>query len=161
MASEEQDTTMKSNVDSNQPDETKDDIKQEEIKQDIITIPSPSDEIINKLTEEMKKLYAYNQEASTTIQKQDGLLSFYPTPKQFLDKLGNRTFDTTKTTLGEMLTEQECVRPLVYSNPDDDIVLCNDTCSFIQSAITAWSQHYPFRMKPEHICIKGGYERKE
>ena len=106
----------------------------------------------------------------------DGSVTFYPTPdcqtseKSLLSKTNvsnerlrrehPRHFaweqrKKTSALLGNVLQRIHCVKLEASSvvNDVDNIVDVSAICSFIDASLTAWSNHYPIRFKPEHIWL--------
>eukprot|EP00486_Rosalina_sp_Unknown_P000639 CAMPEP_0201567008 /NCGR_PEP_ID=MMETSP0190_2-20130828/7227_1 /ASSEMBLY_ACC=CAM_ASM_000263 /TAXON_ID=37353 /ORGANISM="Rosalina sp." /LENGTH=440 /DNA_ID=CAMNT_0047986463 /DNA_START=37 /DNA_END=1356 /DNA_ORIENTATION=+ len=114
-----------------------------------IIIPSPDKASIEQLPKQVQELY--NHKAKYNI-NDNGSLTFHPTPNC---KPGNAKLPTAKIPIKNLLQKQDCKSAACYSNPNDQIVQTydNDTNSFISSSLEAWSNHYPFRMKVEHIWL--------
>eukprot|EP01083_Nonionella_stella_P013084 36911_1 len=120
----------------------------EEKKQPDVSIPKPDKAILKKLNKEMAALYKHQCEHKVD---KGGSVTFWPTPnlKQSAEKL-----PAQKISMQSFLDNQNCTGALTYSDPDLPIVqIGGQTCSFLVSALTAWSKHYPFRFKPEHIWL--------
>ena len=114
-------------------------------------IASQSDKlIIEKLPMELQELYIHRAEYKLN---DDGSLTFYPTPNC---KPSERKLITRKMSLNHVLQEQNCKSAACYSNPECKIEQtgCYSTiCSFITGAAKAWSEHYPFKFRVDHIWI--------
>ena len=123
----------------------------EEFKQKRIIIHEPDQEALEKLPQDLQALYYH--EAKYEI-NDNGSLTFWPTPN---------CEPSTTPLQSECMTEKcipsnaECTKAVVFSDPDNKIVGdCNwryGVSSFIRSSLTAWSDHYPFRFRPEHIWL--------
>eukprot|EP01083_Nonionella_stella_P307731 1082796_1 len=112
------------------------------------SIPKPDKAIVKQLNKEMAELYKYQCEHKVD---KDGSVTFWPTPKL---KPSAEKLRASKISMQAFLDDQNCNGALTYSDPDLPIVqIGGKTCSFLVSALTAWSQHYPFRFKPEHVWL--------
>eukprot|EP01084_Bolivina_argentea_P194756 334222_1 len=85
----------------------------------------------------------------------DNSVTFWPTPDC---KSSEQPFDESKSAtdaIDSVTNDLYCKDVLAFSNPDTPVIEHEDNniCSFITSSITAWSKHYPFRFKPEHIWL--------
>ena len=103
---------------------------------------------LNKEMEELSKHkaeYKYNEE--------EKCLTFFPTPKDKC-KPSEEKLETNKIKMDYILKKQGCGKSWAYSNPDEELIESDsNTCSFIAAALTAWSQHFPFRFRCEHIWL--------
>jgi len=110
-----------------------------------------------KINKEMEELAKYSQKAKVTNNK-DGSVTFYPTPDNILtkngDKYSSRPIKTEKIKMNYILEKQGCGQALGYSSPDDLIAQLDDnTSGFISCTLKAWAEHYPLRLKCEHIWL--------
>eukprot|EP01084_Bolivina_argentea_P196956 337606_1 len=112
-----------------------------------ITIPEPTQAVLEKITKEMTELYAYK--CKNQINK-DGSVTFWPTPNC---KPSTTRIDTETMSMDTILSKENCKSSAAYSNPEDEIVNNGARNSFIVSSLRAWSEHYPFRFRPEHIWL--------
>ena len=117
-----------------------------------IIIPKPDKASIEKLPQEIQEIYNYK--AKYTM-NDNGSLTFYPTPNC---KPCEKKLETSKISMESVLKKENCKSAACYSNPDTQIVKNrwrkgDLTCSFIISSLTAWSNHYPFRFRAEHLWI--------
>eukprot|EP01083_Nonionella_stella_P195198 719262_1 len=112
-----------------------------------ITIPEPTQAVLEKITKEMTELYAYK--CKNQINK-DGSVTFWPTPNC---KPSTTRIDTETMSMDTILSKENCKSAAAYSNPEDEIVNNGARNSFIVSSLRAWSEHYPFRFRPEHIWL--------
>eukprot|EP01083_Nonionella_stella_P157640 512001_1 len=131
----------------------KEDAKMDEIesKEKSIVIPEPDEELLNKLVKEMSDLYKYKCKHKIL---DNGNVTFWPTPNC---KPAQQRMATNKMSMDSILNKQNCSKAAAYSNPNDEIIQeqygGSTVCSFITSSLTAWSQHYPFRFRAEHIWL--------
>ena len=130
----------------------KDEAKMENIeeKKEEITIPKVDQETLQKLNQEIQELYKYKAKYKVN---DNGSLTFYPTPNC---KTSNGGQVGNKPSLENILQELNCKRSLTYSDPDAQIIQPGrpaKICSFIHASLTAWSEHYPFRFRAEHIWL--------
>ncbi len=119
----------------------------EETKQNIF-IPASKKETIDKLSKDLQELYQYK---AKYVINDNGSVTFYPTPNC---KPSDKTLDAQKINMDSILEQLNCTAALTYSDTDTPIIQQeNKTCSFIISSLLAWSEHYPFKFKPEHIWL--------
>merc|ERR1719295_2483702 len=83
----------------------------------------------------------------------DGSLTFWPTP----DCEVSEGLRTEKVSMWKAAKAANISGKLeASSDPNVDVIQHggrNPICSFINASMTAWSMHYPFRFKPEHIWL--------
>ena len=99
----------------------------------------------------MRDLRKY--QAKHTINK-NGSVTFYPTPNSEPDPYND--INISKLSKNTFLKDQNCKQTLCESEADTVIYQaagCPKMCSFITGALIAWSEHYPFRFRPEHIWL--------
>ena len=106
--------------------------------------------MLNKLNKDIQELYHHKARYNIN---DNGSVTFYPTPncKPATDKL-----ETNKISLQSILEQQDCTEIYTYSDPDQQVIQPSypkGVCSFITGAIMAWSEHYPFRIRVEHIWL--------
>eukprot|EP01084_Bolivina_argentea_P283517 485588_1 len=122
-----------------------------ETKEESIIIPQPNKTLLNKLEKGILELYNYK--AKHKIMN-NGNVTFWPTPncKSSKQKIG-----TNQISMNNILNKENCTRALAYSNPNDQIIQDEQynsiVSSFITSSLEAWSKHYPFRFRVEHIWL--------
>lgn len=87
----------------------------------------------------------------------DGSVTFHPTPNC---KPSAKKLIATKLNIDAILEKENCQTAIMYSNKDvaviqDDQSHPCDLCSnsFVTSALMAWSEHYPFKFRAEHIWL--------
>eukprot|EP01083_Nonionella_stella_P010013 28614_1 len=114
-----------------------------------ITIPVADQSIVDKLENDMAELYKYKCKHKIN---ENGSVTFWPTPNC---KPSGKRLPTTKLSMNRVLDSEQCKTAAAYSNPNDKLVDYGNqnACSFIVSALTAWSEHYPFRLRAEHIWL--------
>ena len=113
------------------------------------TVEEKQDSANCKLPKEIQELYEYKAKYKLN---DNGSLTFYPTPNC---EPSETKFDTKTVSMDAILKKHDCKRALTYSHPDQQIIQSSGSpiCSFIKAAIMAWSKHYPFRFKVEHIWL--------
>merc|ERR1719295_2251096 len=83
----------------------------------------------------------------------DGSLTFWPTP----DCEVSEGLRTEKVSMWKAAKAANISGKLeASSDPNVDVVQSggrSTICSFIEASVTAWSNHYPIRFKPEHIWL--------
>eukprot|EP01084_Bolivina_argentea_P248244 415218_1 len=114
-----------------------------------ISLPAVDPSILEKLNKEMQELYQYKCKHKIN---DDGSVTFWPTPDC---KPCQQPKHKSKMSMNHsILSDMNCNKVEAHSNPSDEIVQTGGkTSSFIVSSLTAWSEHYPFRFKPEHIWL--------
>jgi len=111
-------------------------------------VASLADENENKLNEDIQMLQQHKAKWSIN---ENGSVTFYPTPNC---KASKQQFETQPLSLDRILEKQGCSKAAAYSDPQHHIVQQNENvCSFLTAALTAWSEHYPFRLRCEHIWL--------
>ena len=115
--------------------------------------------VLGKSNEELLSLY--NFKARYEVNK-DGSLTFWPTPDCEVNSNGLRT-QKVPINKAAVAANHEYFRGKLEASSDPNVnvvqygtrdVYRNSTiCSFIEASLTAWSMHYPFRFKPEHIWL--------
>ena len=125
------------------------DLKQEEKKE--IIIEKPNQDQLDKLPKDLQDLF--HHEAKYEIDD-NGSVTFWPTPNC---EVATKKLESQKMTVECIPRNQQCTKAAIFSDPDIEIVTeCNwkyGVSSFIISSLTAWSKHYPFRFRPEHIWL--------
>ena len=138
----------------------------EEKKQNIMMTSKKVDlqEILQKLDQEIQDLYKYKAKYKVN---DNGSITFYPTPNceppsnqnksSFMNTIfGNEKKSGKNPAIQPILQQLNCKQALTYSDPDAQIIKNPkpaNICSFINASITAWSEHYPFRFRVEHIWL--------
>eukprot|EP00483_Globobulimina_turgida_P002237 UN02239 len=119
------------------------------MKEKSIVIPEADEALLNKLEKEMLELFKHKCKHKIL---DNGSVTFWPTPNC---KPSQQKLATNKISMNNMLNKENCTAAAAYSNPNDEIIQqqYGNTCSFITSSLTAWSQHYPFRFRAEHIWL--------
>eukprot|EP01084_Bolivina_argentea_P074402 134964_1 len=93
---------------------------------------------------------SYKHKAKYNI-NDNGSVTFYPTPDC---KPAKTAKHKAKISMSTIMNDANCTKAEAYSNPNDTICqVGGKTHSFIVSSLTAWSEHYPFRFKPQHIWL--------
>ena len=116
---------------------------------DNIVIPDVDKSILEKAAKDIQELYKYKAKWNIN---DNGSVTFWPTPNCVASK---KKFGMNKISMDTMLQKQNCSKAAAYSDPDKQVVQSqyDTTCSFITSSLTAWSEHYPFRFRVEHIWL--------
>ncbi len=98
------------------------------------------EEMSTKINKKVQELHSYKCKHKMN---DNGSVTFWPTPNCQPSK------DKLKTTkISDIINKNiEC-----HSDPNTEIIE-TQTCSFIEAALQAWSNHYSFKIKPEHIWL--------
>eukprot|EP01084_Bolivina_argentea_P086309 156003_1 len=151
------DNILQSNDESKQDNKEADD---EEKKEEITIQGDKLDkESFNKLSKTLQDLY--NHKAKYKLNK-DGSITFEPTPNC---EPANKLLPQSNISWTTLVSKNACDENKIEAQYDSKAKVINSNkqfgysykktsfCSFITSALTAWSQHYPFRFKVEHIWL--------
>ena len=108
-----------------------------------------------KINKQIKELSEYKAPHNIN---DDGSVTFYPTSDKILNRNGDKYCEnrikTDKIKMDYILGKQGCGEALAYSSPDDKIAQLDDnTSGFISCTLKAWSEHYPLRLKCEHLWL--------
>jgi len=126
-------------------------INEEEKKEEDTIAPTPDKAVLQNLSKELLSLY--NHKAKYEVNK-DGSVTFWPTPDC---KVSEQPLKTSKVSMVDAAKSAKCPGELeASSDPNVNVVQSggrSTICSFIEASVTAWSNHYPIRFKPEHIWL--------
>ena len=126
-------------------DESEEEKKEDEMKDNAVADPPE----LENLSEELVDLFRHKAKYEVN---EDGSLTFWPKPGC---EPRQRRLHTSCMPMDSAAKKAGCDKIEAMSSHEEMVVNsgANTICSFIEAAIRAWSDHYPFRFKPEHIWL--------
>jgi len=129
-------------------------LEEKETKEEETTASAANNDVLNKLSKESVALYRHKAKYEVN---DDGSVTFWPNPSI---KRSHKTLETAKLSMAGAVRHAKCQKLEASSAGNVDVVEFSalhrssaPICSFIGAALSAWSNHYPFRFKVEQIWI--------